>query len=50
LLREDGSFPIRSYVLHEGIRFPLCVASSGLAILAFLPEREREAYLASADL
>src|SRR5437867_943105 len=22
VLREDGSFPIRSHVLHEGIRFP----------------------------
>ncbi|MGN0063747.1 MAG: IclR family transcriptional regulator [Nocardioides sp.] len=40
LLREDGSFPIRSHVLHEGIRFPLGVASAGLAILSYLPERE----------
>lgn len=50
LLREDGSFPIRSHVLHEGIRFPLGVASAGMVILAFLPERERDAYLARADL
>lgn len=50
LLREDGSFPIRSHVLHEGIRFPLGVASAGQVILAFLPEREREAYLRRADL
>jgi DNA-binding IclR family transcriptional regulator len=50
LLREDGSFPIRSHVLHEGIRFPLGVASAGMAILAFLPEREREGYLDKADL
>ncbi|WP_028656236.1 IclR family transcriptional regulator [Nocardioides sp. J54] len=50
LLREDGSFPIRSHVLHEGIRFPLGVASAGLVILAFLPERERESWLARADL
>lgn len=50
LLREDGSFPVRSHVLHEGIRFPLGVASAGLTILAFLPDREREAYLASIDL
>ena len=35
LLREDGSFPIRSHVLHEGIRFPLGVASAGQVILAF---------------
>ncbi|TQL67895.1 IclR family transcriptional regulator [Nocardioides albertanoniae] len=50
VLREDGSFPIRSHVLHEGIRFPLGVASAGLAILAFLPEARREAYLARVDL
>ena len=36
LLREEGSFPIRSFVLTEGVRFPLGVASAGLAILAFL--------------
>ena len=36
LVREDGSFPIRSHVLHEGIRFPLGVASAGIAILAYL--------------
>lgn len=50
LLREDGAFPIRSHVLHEGIRFPLGVASAGLAILAFLPDAVVERYLASADL
>ncbi|WP_418061096.1 IclR family transcriptional regulator [Pimelobacter simplex] len=50
LLREDGSFPIRSHVLHEGIRFPLGVASAGLVLLAFLGERERTAYLADAHL
>lgn len=50
LLREEGSFPIRSFVLHEGIRFPLGVASAGLAILAFVPEAERAAYLDSAPL
>ncbi len=50
LLREDGAFPIRSHVLYEGIRFPLGVASAGLAILAFLPEAEVEHYLASAEL
>lgn len=37
LLRHDGSFPIRSFVLYEGKRFPLGVASAGLAILSFLP-------------
>lgn len=40
LLRVEGSFPVRSFVLHEGVRFPLGVASAGLAILAFLPEAE----------
>ena len=50
LVREDGSFPIRSHVLHEGIRFPLGVASAGLAVLAFLDDAEVEAYLARADL
>jgi DNA-binding IclR family transcriptional regulator len=50
LLREDGSFPIRSHVLYEGIRFPLGVASAGLAILAFLPDDAVERYLAHADL
>jgi DNA-binding IclR family transcriptional regulator len=50
LLREDGAFPIRSHVLYEGIRFPLGVASAGLAILAFLPDVTVERYLAAADL
>jgi len=44
LLREDGSFPIRSFVLSEGTRFPLGVASAGLAILAFLPPHDVDAY------
>ncbi|MDQ0925069.1 DNA-binding IclR family transcriptional regulator [Pseudarthrobacter sp. W1I19] len=45
LLREEGSFPVRSFVLHEGVRFPLGVASAGTAILAFLPEAEQEELL-----
>lgn len=44
LLREEGSFPIRSFVLSEGVRFPLGVASAGLAILAFLPSHDVDAY------
>lgn len=44
LIREEGSFPIRSFVLSEGIRFPLGVASAGLAILAFLPPHDVDAY------
>jgi len=45
VLREEGSFPVRSFVLHEGVRFPLGVASAGTAIMAFLPEEEQEALL-----
>lgn len=45
LLREEGSFPVRSHVLTEGIRFPLGIASAGMAILAFLPDEEIEAHL-----
>ena len=44
LLREEGAFPIRSFVLSEGVRFPLGVASAGLAILAFLPAHDVDAY------
>lgn len=50
LLRVEGSFPLRSHVLYEGIRLPLGVASAGLAILAHLPDREVEQYLDGADL
>lgn len=45
LLREEGSFPVRSFVLHEGVRFPLGVASAGTAIMAFLPEAEQDELL-----
>jgi DNA-binding IclR family transcriptional regulator len=50
LIREDGSFPLRSHVLYEGIRFPLGVASAGLAILAFLPDRDVADFLDRTDL
>lgn len=50
LLRQDGSFPIRSFVLYEGRRFPLGVASAGLAILAFMQSDAIERYLATARL
>ncbi|MET8209143.1 IclR family transcriptional regulator [Streptomyces sp. NPDC005373] len=50
LLREDGDFPIRSFVLHEGARFPLGVVSAGLVILAFLDDAEIDACLERADL
>jgi DNA-binding IclR family transcriptional regulator len=45
LLRSDGSFPIRSFVLREGTRFPLGVASAGLAILSYLTDEEIKRYL-----
>lgn len=45
LMREEGSFPIRSFVLAEGVRFPLGVASAGLAILSFLPDHDVDEYL-----
>jgi DNA-binding IclR family transcriptional regulator len=50
LLREDGSFPLRSHVLYEGIRLPLGVASAGLAVLAFMPDAERAGFLDRVDL
>lgn len=50
ILRADGSFPIRSFVLYEGKRFPLGVASAGLAILSFLQPDAVDRYLASAGL
>lgn len=46
LSREEGSFPVRSFVLYEGKRFPLGVASAGLAILAFLPAEDAEPIIA----
>ncbi|MFS3128465.1 IclR family transcriptional regulator [Nocardioides sp. Bht2] len=50
LLAEDGAFPLRSHVLHEGARFPLGVVSAGLAILAHLDDREIADYLDTVDL
>jgi len=50
LLREEGSFPVRSFVLYEGVRFPLGVASAGIAILAFAPEDEIDGYLEGSPL
>ncbi len=50
LVRVEGSFPIRSFVLYEGVRFPLGVASAGLAILAHLPKQDVEQYLRESDL
>ena len=50
LMRQDGSFPIRSFVLYEGKRFPLGVASAGLVILSFLSSDQVDDYLQGAHL
>lgn len=50
LVREEGSFPIRSFVLVEGVRFPLGIASAGQVILAYLPDEEREQVLDRLDV
>lgn len=50
LLEEEGSFPLRSHVLHIGIRFPFGVASAGLAMLTHLPQHEAEDYLVDTEL
>ncbi|WP_124709009.1 IclR family transcriptional regulator [Gordonia insulae] len=44
---EEGSFPLRSHVLQVGTRFPLGVASAGLAILAHLPKEEQDRVIAA---
>lgn len=44
--RVEGSFPVRSHVLYEGLRLPLGVASAGLAILGHLPPPQLDAALA----
>lgn len=46
---QEGSFPLRSHVLHVGIRLPLGVASAGLVILSHLADRDIEAYFARVD-
>jgi DNA-binding IclR family transcriptional regulator len=48
ILSVEGSFPLRSHVLREGIRFPLGVASAGLAILSHLPAGEVDDYFSRA--
>lgn len=46
LHREEGAFPIRTHVLQAGDRHPLGIGAGGLAILAALPEAERDAVIA----
>jgi DNA-binding IclR family transcriptional regulator len=40
LIREEGTYPIRTHVLQAGDRLPLGVGSAGLAILAALDDSE----------
>lgn len=47
LLRQDGAFPIRSFVPYEARRFLL---GAGLEVLSFLPEKAIESYVAGRDL
>jgi DNA-binding IclR family transcriptional regulator len=46
---QEGNFPLRSHVLHVGIRFPLGVASAGLVILSHLPDRDIDDYFSRVD-
>jgi DNA-binding IclR family transcriptional regulator len=50
VLSREGSFPLRSHVLYVGIRFPLGVATAGLAILSHLPDREVNEYFSRSAL
>lgn len=50
LLSEPGSFPLRSFVLKVGSRFPLGVASAGLALLACRSREYVTEFLATARL
>ncbi|OYW60324.1 MAG: transcriptional regulator [Rhizobiales bacterium 17-65-6] len=46
LHREEGAFPIRTHVLQAGDRHPLGIGAGSLAMLAALPDGERDAVLA----
>ena len=46
LHREEGAFPIRTHVLQAGDRHPLGIGAGSLAMLAALPDAERDALLA----
>lgn len=43
--RQEGSFPIKTLTLEIGSRRPLGVGAGSLALLAFLPDGEREAVM-----
>ncbi|GAA4641420.1 IclR family transcriptional regulator domain-containing protein [Gordonia humi] len=50
LAAEEGTFPLRSHVLHPGKRLPLGIASAGVVLLAHLPDTDIDRYLERADL
>jgi DNA-binding IclR family transcriptional regulator len=50
VVREEGSFPLRSFVLREGSRFPFGVSSGGLVMLAYHSDEEIDRYLTTTDL
>jgi DNA-binding IclR family transcriptional regulator len=43
LIREEGTYPIRTHVLQAGDRLPLGVGAASLAMLAAMPEAESDA-------
>jgi len=50
LVREEGSFPLRSLVLQEGVRVPLGVSAGGVALLAYQTNDYINAYLKRMNL
>lgn len=47
--RREGSFPIRTLMLNPGDRRPLGIGAAGMAVLAYLPDDERNAALAEIE-
>ncbi|WNL41981.1 IclR family transcriptional regulator [Halomonas sp. PAMB 3264] len=47
LLREDGTYPIKTHVLQPGTRLPLGIGGGGIAMLAGLDDDEIERCLAA---
>lgn len=45
LLREEGSYPVRTHALQPGDEHPLGIGAGSLAILAALPEAEMQSVL-----
>jgi len=42
VIREDGDYPLKTHVLQPGVRLPLGVVASGLAILSTLEDEDIE--------